>query len=66
MHKELVNCLVNLALESLVRRNERPDMTIAVDWDVKHKTKPKNAVILTFAQYINMYNVRFHILYISC
>ena len=27
----------------MVRRNERPDMTIAVDWDVglKHQTKTK-------------------------
>ena len=25
----------------MVRRNECPDMTIAVDWDVKHQTKTK-------------------------
>ena len=44
MHKELVNCLVNLAQErSVVRLTERLDKTIAVsiDWDVKHQTKRK-------------------------
>ena len=25
----------------MVRRTDRPDMTIAVDWDVKNQTKPK-------------------------
>ena len=35
MHEILVNCLVKLAQE----RTDRPDMTIAVDLDVKHQTK---------------------------
>ena len=37
VHKVLVNCLVKLAQE----RTDRPGMTIAVDWDVKHQTKQK-------------------------
>ena len=38
MLEVLVNFLVNLAQEqSVVRRTDRPDMTIAVDWDVKTK-----------------------------
>ena len=40
VHKVLVNRLVKLAQEkSVVRLTDRPDMTIAVDWDVKHQTK---------------------------
>ena len=35
MHKVLVNRLVKLALEE----SDHLDMTIAVDWDVKHETK---------------------------
>ena len=43
MHEVLVNRLVKLALEkSVVRRTDHPDMTIAVDWDVKHQTKHTN------------------------
>ena len=35
-----VNCLVKLARKkSVVRWADRPDMTIAVDWDVKHQTR---------------------------
>ena len=36
----LVNCVVKLAQESVVRRPGHSDMFIAVDWDVKHLTKP--------------------------
>ena len=43
MHEVLLNCLVKLNQEkSVVRRTELPDMTIAVDWDVKHQTKQTN------------------------
>ena len=42
MHEVLVNCLVKHVQEtSVVRRTDHPDMTIAVDWDIKHKHKPK-------------------------
>ena len=45
MHKVLVNRLVKLAHEtSVVRLNEHPDMTIAVDWDVKNQTKQTNTL----------------------
>ena len=38
MHKVLVNYIVKLAWEkSVVKLTDRPDMTIAVDWDVKHQ-----------------------------
>ena len=36
VHEVLVNCTE----KSVVRLTDCPDMTIAVDWDVKHKTKP--------------------------
>ena len=40
VHQVLVNHLVKLVQEkSVVRRTDHPDMTIAVDWDVKHQTK---------------------------
>ena len=40
VHDVLVNCLVKLAQEkSVVRLTDPPDMTIAVDWDVKNQTK---------------------------
>ena len=40
MHEVLVNRLVKLAQEkSVVRWINRPDMTIAVGWDVKLETK---------------------------
>ena len=36
----LVNALVKLAHEkSVVRWTDRPNMTITVEWDVKHQTK---------------------------
>ena len=39
VNKELVNGLVKLAQEkSVVRCTDRPDMTIAVDWDVRNQT----------------------------
>ena len=40
MHKVLVKHLVKHAPQkSVVMWTDRPDMTIAVDWDVKHQTK---------------------------
>ena len=40
VHEVLVNCLVNHAQEkSVVRWTDCPNMTIAVDWDVKNQTK---------------------------
>ena len=42
MHEVLVNCLVKLVQEkSVVRLTDRPDMTIAVAWDLKNPTKQK-------------------------
>ena len=47
VHEVLVNCLVKLAQEKKVWLGELtvptdcPNMTIAVDWDVKHQTKEK-------------------------
>ena len=39
----LVNHLVRLSQEkSVVRLADRPNMTIAVDWDVKNQTKQTN------------------------
>ena len=47
VHKVLVNCLVKLAQEkSMVRRTDRPAMTIAVDCDVKNQIKQTNAEVL--------------------
>ena len=40
VHKVKVNRLVKFAQEkSVVKKTDRPNMTIAVDWDVKHQTK---------------------------
>ena len=37
VHEVLVNCLVKLAQEKcVIMWTDRPDMTIAVEWDVKH------------------------------
>ena len=45
VHEVLVNCLVKLALEkSVVMWTDRPNMTIAVDWDVKNQTKSKSLI----------------------
>ena len=45
MHEVLVNRLVKLAQEkSVVRWIDHPNMTIAVDWDIKHQTKTKTKV----------------------
>ena len=46
MHEVLVNAyLVKLAQEkSVVRWTDHPDMTIAVDWNVKHQTKPNEQI----------------------
>ena len=44
VHEVLVNSLVKLAQEkSVVRWTDRPDITIAVDWDVKNQTKQKKS-----------------------
>ena len=49
VHEELVNCLVKLAQEkSVVRRTDRPDTTIAVDWDVKNQTKQTKSIVAYF------------------
>ena len=46
VHGVLVNCLVKLALEKIgVRQTDRPDITIAGDWDVKHQIKQKQTAI---------------------
>ena len=37
MHEVLVNRLVKLVQECVVRRTVRPDMTIAAGWDAKHQ-----------------------------
>ena len=43
VHEVLVHCLVKLAQEKrAVRRTDRHNMTIAVDWDIKHQTKQTN------------------------
>ena len=40
VHEVLVNCLVKLTQEkNVVRWTDHPDMTIAVNWDVKNQTK---------------------------
>ena len=39
VHEVLINHLVKLALEKSVVRWLDPNMTIAVNWDVKHQTK---------------------------
>ena len=42
VHRVLVNRLVRLAQDKTVFKcTDRPDMTLAVDWDVKHQTNPK-------------------------
>ena len=48
MHEVLVNRLVKLAQEkSGVRFTDHPDMTIAVDWDVKYQTNQMSTAKLT-------------------
>ena len=45
--KVLVNRFVKLAQEkNAVRRTDHSDMTIAVDFDVKHQTKQTNQIML--------------------
>ena len=49
VHEALVNRLVKLAQEkSVVRSTDSPDMTIAVDWEIKHQTKLKNAYFKSY------------------
>ena len=48
VHKVLVNRLVKLAQEKgVVWWTDCPNMTIAVDWDVKHQTKQTNSLSYT-------------------
>ena len=42
MHKVLVNRLFKLTQANSVARTDRPDMTIAVEWDVKQQNKQTN------------------------
>ena len=45
VHEVLVNCLDKLAqVKSVVRRTDRPNMTKAVDWDIKHQNKQKHSI----------------------
>ena len=48
MHEVPVNCLVKLAHENnVVRWTDRPDMTLAVDRDVKNQTnKPSKCIVV--------------------
>ena len=46
VHKVLVNCLVKHAQEKReVRWIDRPDMSIAVDWDEKNQPKQTKLVV---------------------
>ena len=47
MHEVLVNHLVKLAQENEVRLNDRLDMTIAVDRDVKSQTKQTTSITVS-------------------
>ena len=47
MHEVLVNHLVKLAQENVVRLNDRLDMTIAVDRDVKSQTKQTTSITVS-------------------
>ena len=50
MQLVLVECLVKLAEEKIVVRiTDYLDMTIAVDWDVKHQTEQTNSKIVESA-----------------
>ena len=45
--QSMVNCLVKLVQgKSVVSRTDRPDVTIAVNWDVKNQAKPKLAIFI--------------------
>ena len=46
------SCLVKLAQEKVLlgELHDCPDMTIAVDWDIKHQTKPKQTELLYLIQ----------------
>ena len=60
MHEVVVNCLVKLAQEkSVVRCTDNPDMTIAVDWDVKQtkRTKNKKTVGKKIKIYVTVKNI---------
>ena len=46
VHEVLVNRLVKLAQEIVIRWTDHFDMTIAVDWDVKPQTKQAKKGIL--------------------
>ena len=41
---------------NVVRRTDRPDMTIAVDWDVKHHTKQTKHKLMFLYQNFYRYN----------
>ena len=67
VHEVLVNRLVKLTQgKSVVRLTDRADMTIAVDWDVKHQTKQTNRCIssknsfTTWTKLIYISNYIFH------
>ena len=47
MHEVLVNHLVKLAKENVVRLNDCLDMTIAVDRDVKSQTKQTTSITVS-------------------
>ena len=50
MQEVLVNCLFKLAQEkSVVRLSDRPNMTIAVAWDIKQQIPPKNEKVMCTA-----------------
>ena len=40
--------------KSVVRWTDRPDMTIAVDWDVKNQTKPKQTNHIHISVYLHI------------
>ena len=42
VHEVLVNCLVKPAQEKVWLDSDRPDIPIAVNWDIKNQTKPTN------------------------
>ena len=60
VHEVLVNRLAKLAQEkSVVRWTDRPDMTIAVHWDVKNQTKQEKCVIFQYFTFFDQ--LKFHV-----
>ena len=48
-----IECIVKLAQEKSGKVTDRPDMTIAVDWEVEHQAKQRSSLFAILKTWVS-------------